>query len=146
MPRGSTRARGAEGEHVSFSRANILSSKHSLSRDGVEKSWPTRVLGQRRSNAVMPREREIFIGNLLVRVHLLVDRPCATRFRIPFSSQHGPPLGGVRPFRQKCITQLTSERYVVQIWLRDIPKTGPNETFALHRVVPEASSFRSFRI
>ena len=30
-------------------------------------------------------EREIFIDNLLVRVHLLADRPCATRFRIPFS-------------------------------------------------------------
>ena len=28
-------------------------------------------------------EREIFIDNLLVRVHLLVDPPCATGFRIP---------------------------------------------------------------
>ena len=27
---------------------------------------------------IQEREREIFIDNLLVRVHLLVDRPCAT--------------------------------------------------------------------
>ena len=33
----------------------------------------------------LKRESEIFIGNLLVRVHLLVDRPCATGFLIPLS-------------------------------------------------------------
>jgi len=46
------------------------------------------------------------------------------------------PRGGVRPFHQKstCITQLTSERYVVQIWPRNTPNSGPSEPFELHCV------------
>ena len=48
------------------------------------------------------------------------------------------PHGGVRPFHQKssCLTQLTLGTYVVQIWSRNTPESGPNETFVLYRVVP----------
>ena len=40
-------------------------------------------------------------------------------------------------FYQKsiCLTQSTLEPYVVQIWSRNTPKTGPKETVVLHRVV-----------
>jgi hypothetical protein len=45
-------------------------------------------------------------------------------------------LGGVRPFHQKstCLTQSTSESYVVQIWSRNTPRPGPTETCVAHRV------------
>ena len=46
------------------------------------------------------------------------------------------PHGGVRPFHQKstCLTQLTLGPYVVQIWSRNTPESGANETLVLHRV------------
>ena len=46
------------------------------------------------------------------------------------------PHGGVRPVHQKstCLTQLTLGPRVVQIWSRNTPESGPNETFVLHRV------------
>ena len=58
-----------------------------------------------------------------------------TRARAPW--WWGLPHGGVRPPHQKStgLTQLTSGPYVVQIWSRNTPKFGPNETFVLHRMV-----------
>ena len=46
------------------------------------------------------------------------------------------PHGGVRPFLQKstCLTQLTLGPYEVQIWSRNTPESGVNETLVLHRV------------
>ena len=48
------------------------------------------------------------------------------------------PRGGVRPFHQKltCTKQITLGPYVVQIWSRNIPNFGPNETRVAHRAVP----------
>ena len=36
--------------------------------------------------------------------------------------------------KSTCITQLTLGPHVVQIWARNTPKPGPNETLVLHRV------------
>ena len=60
---------------------------------------------------------------------------------VPASAHHTvipPPHGGVRPFHRKstCIRQLTSGPYVVQIWSRTTPESGPNESLVLHRVEP----------
>ena len=46
------------------------------------------------------------------------------------------PHGGVRPFQQMptCITRSTSGQSALQIWSRNTPESGPNETLVLHRV------------
>jgi len=47
------------------------------------------------------------------------------------------PHSGVRPVHQKsnCITQLTLGPYVVKIWSRNTPESGPNETRVAKLVV-----------
>jgi len=46
------------------------------------------------------------------------------------------PHGRVQPFHQKstCLVESTLGPYVVQIWSRNTPKSGPNDTRVLHRV------------
>ena len=49
----------------------------------------------------------------------------------------GSPHGGLRAFHQSQLarTQLTFRLYVLQIWTRNTPDSGVNETLGVHRVV-----------
>ena len=60
------------------------------------------------------------------------------RMAFPYSPHNRYDMyahGGVRPFHEKstCTTQLTSRPYVVQIWSRNTPNFGPNETRVAYR-------------
>ena len=57
------------------------------------------------------------------------------------SGYEPPPHGGARPFHHKstCLTQSTSGHCVVQIWSRNTPNFGPNESFVAHRVMIQRS-------
>ena len=65
--------------------------------------------------------------------------PCRTpAFQTANSGRlrRGHTVGGLQPFHQKstCLMQSTLGPYVVQIWSRNTPKSGPNDTRVLHRV------------
>ena len=108
-------------------------------------------------------EKEFFIVNLLVRVHFIMAMirwtglaPWEFGFPFPgsltstFQVVHGGHLilkfrgflllanhtVEYDPFHQKstCLAQLTLGPYVVQIWSRNTPESGVNETHVLHRV------------
>jgi len=85
----------------------------------------TRARATRRTSSGLSRYIYIYIYIYIHPAHTLVS---TLNLRYPH--------GGVRPFHQKstCLTQLTLGPYVVQIWSRNTPESGANETLVLHRV------------
>jgi hypothetical protein len=61
--------------------------------------------------------------------------PVGRPSRLLVSPNRSKPHGGVRAFHQKttCLTQLTLGPCVVQIWSRNTPESGINETLVLRQ-------------
>ena len=90
------------------------------------------------------KERKV-LGPYRARPSLMPTRPLGmhpprrlwlSRKALQAGTKRELPHGGVRPFHQKltCLTELTLGPDVVQIWPRNTPESGVNETLVLHPV------------